>query len=115
MVLVVLVLVLVVCAFAFVKPVRVIAPEVSGLDCFDELCTDQPEKLEQLRSLYRSSSTEVEKKLGYAPTPRRIVVCKTVECYEKIRLCQINANTITKVGIVVDSGGWQSYYVLHEL
>ena len=115
LVLVGLVLVLLVAAFAFVKPVRIIAPGFFGLECFDELCTDQPEKLEQIRSLYRSSFTDVEQKLGYAPEPRRIVFCGTVECYEKFGSGESTASTIANAGIVVGPGGWQSYYVQHEL
>src|SRR5512147_1299995 len=65
-------------AWAFLKPVRVLAPELNGVSCLsDTICTDDPSRYDIASNLYQSSQQLVEAAVGPMGHKPRVVFCST--------------------------------------
>ena len=102
-------------AWAFVKPVRVIAPQLEGLACEGRVCVDDPTRRLEAVVLYRDAVEYVEKSIGTLQTEPRAVFCSTAACSERFGFKRQNAYNVGTFAIVISHRGWRPHYVRHEL
>lgn len=103
-------------AWAILKPIRVLAPELNGVSCpSDIICTDDPSRYDEALSLYESAHQFVESSVGQMERKPRVVFCATDSCFQAFGLGRRSAATIGKMAIVVSPRAWQPHYVRHEM
>jgi len=102
-------------AWAFVKPVRVLAPQLEGLECEGLVCVDDPARRAEATTLYRNAARFVQNSVGDMQTAPRAVFCTTPACSEKFGINRRNAYTVGTFALVIGDRGWQPYFVRHEL
>jgi hypothetical protein len=102
-------------AWAFVKPVRVIAPQLEGLTCEGRVCVDDEARRAEATAMYRDAVAFVQTRIGAMETTPRAVFCSTRACSEKFGLGRRSAFTVGLVAMVIGDRGWYPFYVRHEL
>ncbi|MBN3817985.1 hypothetical protein G3N57_15815 [Paraburkholderia sp. Se-20369] len=104
-------------AFAFVKPLRVVAPAlVPGVTCpTQDICIDDPAKLDGARQLYRDGQARAEAAVGHFRGTPRVVFCATRACADAFGLGPRAAAAVGNLGVVVAPRGWQTFFLAHEL
>src|SRR5215467_11389953 len=93
-------------AWAFVKPVRVLAPELEGLTCDHRVCIDDPSRRTEAMALYQDALEYVETSVGALQTVPRAVFCSTPTCSKKFGFTHQNAYTVATVSFVISDRGW---------
>jgi hypothetical protein len=110
------VLALPIAIWAFCKPVRVLAPELTGVSCMnDYLCTDDPSRQSEASDLYEDAVQFVTASVGEIRHKPRAVFCTTDDCGRSFGLGKRSSATIGTSGIVVSPRAWQPHYVRHEM
>src|SRR5882672_7555517 len=104
---VVSVLVLPLAAWAFAKPVRVLAPELEGLTCELRICVDDPARRAEAVTLYLDALRYVEASLGPLETRPLAVFCSTRACAQQFGFKGQNAYNFGAYAIVIGDRGWQ--------
>lgn len=105
-----------VAAWAFVKPVRVVAPELTGLSCInDTLCTDDISRFQEIAKLYDEALHFVDSSVGSIDNKPRIIFCNSDACFQSFGLGKRSAATIGTFGIVISPRAWEPYYLRHEM
>jgi hypothetical protein len=102
-------------AWAFVKPVRVLAPELEGVSCEQRICVDDPARRAEAVKLYQDALRSVEASLGALDARPLAVFCSTRPCAEKFGFKGQNAYNFGSYAIVIGDRGWQPYFLRHEL
>jgi hypothetical protein len=102
-------------AWAFVKPVRVIAPQLEGLECEGLVCVDDPARRAEATTLYRGAVRFVQTSVGAMQTEPRAIFCSTRACSEKFGLGRRNAYNVGTGALVIGDRGWYPFFVRHEL
>jgi len=103
-------------AWAFVKPVRIVAPTWVGLTCPSAtLCTDDPARIAEATALYDEAQDFVARNLAPMETPPRVVFCSADACFQAFGLGKRSAATLGTWGIVLSPRAWKDYYVRHEM
>lgn len=103
-------------AWAFLKPIRVLAPEWNGVSCIgDIICTDDPSRYAAASDLYERARRFVEASVGPIERKPRVVFCATEGCFQSFGLGRRSAATIGTVAIVISPRAWQPHYVRHEM
>ena len=102
-------------AWALVKPVRVLAPELVGLSCVDRVCVDDPARRAEAVALYEQAVRFVEGSAGALQAPPRAVFCATRACAATFGFGARRAYTVGTFGIALGERAWQPYFVRHEL
>jgi len=91
-----------VAAWAMVKPLRAMAPQLMGLSCTpDGICTDDMARVAEARHLLTTSREFVAKELGAIHSMPRAVFCSTASCAAKFGLGRSAAFSVGKVAIVL--------------
>lgn len=102
--------------WAFIKPLRVLAPELAGLQCFDgQVCIDDPARLDEARALRQQALAFVSQRvapIGHAP---RMLFCTTAACEKTFGFTSNGAYNVGTSGLVVSRRGWAPHFVRHEL
>jgi hypothetical protein len=111
----VLALALPLAAWALVKPVRTIAPQLEGLTCADRVCVDDASRRAEALTLYREAADFVQTSIGTLDELPRAVFCSTRQCAEKFGATRAHAYTVGTFAIVIGERAWRPYYVRHEL
>jgi hypothetical protein len=101
-------------AWAFYKPLRLLAPSLSGVSCA-AVCTDSPARANEAAGLYEDALKFVEAKFGPVKSRPRAVFCGSEACAQSFGLRGAKAKTFALLGIIVGPRGWEPYYVRHEL
>jgi len=105
-----------VAAWAFFKPVRIVAPELAGVSCIgDSLCTDDVSRYEQASKLYDEALSFVGASIGSIEDKPRVIFCSSDACFQSFGLGKRSAATIGTFGIVISPRAWKPYYVRHEM
>ena len=105
-----------VAAWAMVKPLRVVAPELVGLSCTtDNICTDDLSRVAEARALLNSANEFVAQDLGKIQALPKAVFCSTDRCSAKFGLGKSVAFSVATVGVIFSERAWQPFYVRHEL
>jgi len=102
-------------AWALVKPVRVLAPELEGLTCVGRVCVDDPSRRAEAVTLYQDAVQYVQTSVGALQTAPRAVFCATPACSKKFGFTHQNAYTVATLSFVISDRGWRPYFVRHEL
>jgi len=103
-------------AFAVVKPVRILIPQINGATCPENnLCIDDEKRLNEAKALYTDALKFVQDKLGAFDTTPRVVFCSSQKCFNEFGGGKRSAVTIGSFGVVIAPKGWKYYYVRHEL
>jgi len=105
-----------VAAWAFIKPVRVIAPELNGLSCIsDTVCTDDVSHYQEAAKLYDEALRFVDSSVDSIKNKPRVIFCNSGACSQSFGLGKRSAVTIGTFGIVISPRAWKPYYVRHEM
>ncbi|AOI87483.1 hypothetical protein WS58_21250 [Burkholderia pseudomultivorans] len=104
-------------AYAFVKPLRVVAPALlPGVSCpRADICIDDPAKLGAAQRLYDDGAARAAAAVGAFRQAPRVVFCSTRACADQFGLGERAALTLGDFGVVVAPRGWQTFFVAHEL
>ncbi len=103
-------------AWAMVKPLRIVAPELLGLSCTaDNICIDDLSRLPEARALLTSSVAFVHAQLGPIHTRPRAVFCSSPQCSRKFGLGRSAAFSVGEVGLIFSDRAWEPFYMRHEL
>jgi hypothetical protein len=104
-----------VAAWALIKPVRVLAPELAGVKCHGKICVDDPARLPEAAVLYDESVRFVQLNVGELRTLPRAVFCSTPACSEAFGSTSRIAYTVGTFAVVISNRGWKPHFVRHEL
>jgi hypothetical protein len=114
--LLILLLCIPVAAWAFIKPVRVVAPELTGLACVsDNICIDDKSRYQEAAELYDEALRFVGSSVGPIKNNPRISFCSSDACFQSFGLGKRSGATIGTLGIVISPRAWKPYYVRHEM
>jgi len=102
--------------FAFVKPVKIVLPQLAGIKCSKQwICVDNQERFQEAENLYNDSLYKIEKKLTKFEYKPKVVFCSSNECFSKFGFSKASGQSIGSFGVVIGPRGWKSHYVKHEL
>ena len=105
-----------VAAWAFYKPVRVLAPELAGVSCVSELiCTDDVSRHAEADELYDQAHAFVTSSVGTIEEKPRVIFCTSQECFRSFGFDRAAAHTVGISGIVLAPRGWKDYVLRHEM
>jgi len=102
-------------AWAFVKPLRVLAPGLEGVTCEGIVCVDDEARRAEATALYQNAFRVVQTKVGAMQTQPRAIFCSTRECAEKFGMGRRNAYNVGLAALVIGDRGWYPFFVRHEL
>ena len=102
-------------AWAYVKPLRVLAPELEGVTCERRICVDDPARRAQAERLFQNALRQVEAQFGPLERPPLAVFCSTRACALKFGFTDQNAYNFGSYAIVIGDRGWYPFFVRHEL
>ena len=102
--------------WAAFKPIRVLAPQLAGVQCTEaNICIDDLTKLQQAVALRDESVTFVETRIGKLRKVPRYIFCTTAECAKSFGFTSNAAYHVGTFGIVIGPRGWQPHFARHEL
>ena len=102
--------------WALWKPVRVFAPELAGVKCYEgSVCTDDPSRVAEARVLREEALQFVTLKAGAFVSAPRIIFCSTRHCEKSFGFTSNAAYNVGSSRLVVASRGWHPFYIRHEL
>lgn len=106
-----------VAAWALVKPVRVLAPALAGMDCGQEstVCVEDPARDAEARQLVADGMAFVASRIAPLEGAPRFVFCATRACADTFGLGGRSAVTAGTWGTVIGPRAWAPHYVRHEL
>ncbi len=103
-------------AWAFIKPIRVLAPEWNGVSCInDTICTDDMSHYQEAARLYDEALHYVDSSVGVIKSQPRVIFCYSDTCSRSFGLGKRSALTIGHFGIIISPRAWKEYYVRHEM
>jgi len=102
--------------FAFVKPAKIVFPQLAGVECVKEwICVDDISRFKEAKSLYEASLSEIEGKLTKFENMPKVVFCSSQECFSAFGFNKAAGMSLGGFGVVISPRGWTPYYVKHEL
>lgn len=102
--------------WALIKPLRVLAPELAGLHCFDgQVCIDDPARLAEAQSLRHEAVAFVNQRVARIENTPRMLFCTTAACEKTFGFTSNAAYNVGTSGLVVARRGWKPYFIRHEL
>jgi hypothetical protein len=103
-------------AWFAVKPVRVLAPELAGVNCPSaSICVDDASRLQEAAGLYAEGMSFVPVALGAIEGNPRVIFCASQACADSFGLGVRSAVTLATFGTVIGPRAWKPYYIRHEL
>lgn len=102
-------------AWAFTKPVRLLAPEWHGLVCRDSVCVDDAAKLAQATALYEAALADVGAALGAVDGRPLMVFCSARDRYRAFGGGAERAITYPHLGSLIAPESWAPYFARREL
>ena len=98
------------------KPVRTLAPEWAGVQCYmDDVCTDDPLRVAEARVLRVEAIAFIKDWAGEFNANPRVIFCTTEKCERSFGFKGNAAYNVGARALVVASRGWKPYYIRHEL
>ena len=102
--------------WALWKPIRALAPELAGVECYEGgVCTDAPARVEEARKLREDSLRFVAQKAGTFQAAPTMIFCSTAQCEKSFGFRGNAAYNLGASRLVVSSRGWLPFYISHEL
>jgi len=102
-------------AWAFVKPLRVLASQLEGLTCDEWVCVDDTSRRAEATRLYRDALNSVQASVGALHSVPRAVFCATPACSGKFGFTEALAYDVGTFAVVISHRGWRPYLIRHEL
>jgi len=103
-------------AWAVVKPVRVVLPQLAGVVCIsDTICLDDVSQARQAQALYAEAVSFVSRNVASVEGAPRVIFCATQACADGFGLGPRSAVTLGTLGTVIGPKAWKPFYVRHEL
>jgi len=102
-------------AWALVKPLRVLAPQLEGLTCDEWVCIDDTSRRAEATRLYREAVNSVQASVGTLHAIPRAVFCATPACSDKFGFTAALAYAVGTFAVVISHRGWRPYLIRHEL
>lgn len=103
-------------AWALVKPIRVLAPELAGVFCFSEtVCTDDVSRGPEAARLYAEALNFTGRTIADIEHPPKMIFCSTDACFQNFGLGKRSAATLATFAIVISPRAWKPHYVRHEM
>ena len=103
-------------AWAFYKPVRVLAPGLAGVSCASALvCTDDASRRAEAAALYDRAYAFVTASVGAIEDKPRAIFCASQACFRSFGFDRAVAHTVGVSGIVVGPRGWTDRVLRHEM
>lgn len=109
-------------AWAYIKPVRVIAPEALGLTCINNnlVCVDDLSRADEATMLYLDAVKFVQSEVAEITKIPRAIFCSSKACSSDFGLYSGSygnaaAYNVGTFGFVISYRGWHPHYVRHEL
>jgi hypothetical protein len=102
-------------AWAWVKPVRVLAPQLEELVCEQSICIDDPARRAEAAALYSNALRSVEASFGPLDVRPHAVFCSTHACALKFGIVGRNAYNVGRYAIAIGDRGWYPFFLRHEL
>ena len=113
---VLLLVVVPVCAWFFVKPVRVLAPGLVAMACpTDTVCVDDPARYQVAAVLHADAVAFVSRTIAHLDKQPKVIFCSTDRCAQTFGLGARSAVTLGRWGTVIGPQAWLPYYVRHEM
>jgi hypothetical protein len=102
--------------WAAFKPIRVLAPQLTGIQCLDNnICIDDVRRLPEAVALRDEAIGFVTARLDRIGHVPRFVFCSASECAKSFGFTNQAAYHVGTFGIVVGPRGWQPHIARHEL
>lgn len=102
--------------WAAFKPIRVLAPQLAGVQCPDSsICIDDLTKIDQARALRDESVGFVESRVGKIANIPKYIFCSSEECAKSFGITSNAAHNVGTFGIVIGPRGWHEHFARHEL
>ena len=103
-------------AWAFMKPLRVLAPQWAGVQCFGGgVCTDDPSRLAEAMALKSEAVEFVRTRVSPIDDVPRMIFCSSSACEASFGLKGNASYNVGTSGLVLAMRGWHSHFVRHEL
>jgi hypothetical protein len=102
-------------AWALIKPLRVLAPQLEGLTCDEWVCVDDTSRRAEATRLCRDALDSVQASVGALYSVPRAVLCATPACSDKFGFKAALAYDVGTFAIVISHRGWRPYLIRHEL
>ncbi|TMP41991.1 hypothetical protein CWB96_08015 [Pseudoalteromonas citrea] len=97
------------------KPIRILAPELNGVDCVSAtICIEASSKLDTASELYASAHAFTEKQVTSFENNPRVIFCSTPSCFNSFGFNQMRAATLSTFGIIIGPSAWDSSFLSHE-
>lgn len=102
--------------WASFKPIRVLAPELVSVQCFDnDICVDDERRLSEAAALRDEAVRFVTVRLNGIGRVPKFIFCSTSYCAKSFGFTSQAAYHVGTFGIVIGPRGWQPHYARHEL
>lgn len=102
--------------WAAFKPIRVLAPQLTGIPCLDNgICIDDVGRLAEALALRDEASAFVTARLDRIGQVPRFVFCSGDDCARRFGFTHQGAYHVGTWGIVIGPRGWQPHFARHEL
>jgi len=102
--------------WAAFKPIRVLVPQIAGVQCPDSnICIDDLTKLDHARALREESVGFVESRVGNFANVPKYIFCSSERCAKSFGITSNVAHTVGTFGIVIGPRGWHEHFARHEL
>ena len=101
-------------AWATFKPIRILAPELNGMSCFDKVCVEEPGRLAEARGLQQAAVSAVGRKLVPLEEAPLTVFCSSRECYRSFGGGLERGATLLDWGVILPPESWVPHIVEHE-
>jgi hypothetical protein len=101
-------------AWAFLKPVRILAPELNGVTCYDAVCVEEPAQLQRARKLQHDAIDQIAIKLVPLSEAPLTVFCSTRACYHSFGGGMERGATLFNLGVILPPDSWVPHIVEHE-
>ena len=99
-------------SWAFYKPVRVLAPELNGVTCVDDIiCMEDVSRYEEASKLYDEAFAFVNTTVDELEEKPRVFFCSSQDCFDSFGFNRTGAHTVGISGIVVGPRGWKDYNI----
>lgn len=103
-------------SWALYKPVHVLAPELNGVTCRNDIiCMEDESRYDEASLLYEEAFEFVNAAVGVVGELPRAIFCSSQSCFESFGFDRAAAHTVGVSGIVVGPRGWKNHYLKHEM
>ena len=99
-----------------VKSVRILAPQMFGLECVSEtICIDEMDRLDEAVALLADAKSFVSEELGGIETEPTVLFCSTNDCFDRFSNPIVSAQYFWGARTILLGGDWQPFILRHEL